>query len=324
MGRSNAMGGAEHGQAYTVEAVMTYRILAAVASLTFAASVQAAERVTVPGGTVTVELARAAPALDHEGLFAWVRNAAGSVAAFYGRFPVAETRLIVTPVAGSGVSGGRTWAEDGGLIRIRVGASSTAQDYANDWVLVHEMTHLALPSLPEEQEWLEEGLATYVESLARAQAGALSDEAVWAGFVRGMPNGLPEAGDRGLDHTHTWGRTSWGGALFCLLADLEIRRETGNRFGLQDALRGILESGNMETRSEVGPLLAIADRATGVAVLTTLYARMKDEPDTPDLDALWSRLGVVRAGRSVGFDDSAPEAALRRALTAPLPKSKSP
>jgi hypothetical protein len=278
---------------------------------------QAAERVTVPGGTITVELAREAPALDRGPLLDWVRHAAGAVAGFYGRFPVADTRVVVTPVAGRGVSGGRTWAEHGGLIRIRVGEASTPEDYSNDWVLVHEMTHLALPSLPAEQEWLEEGLATYVESLARAQAGGLSDEAVWSGFVRGMPNGLPAPGDRGLDHTHTWGRTYWGGALFCLLADLEIRRRTEGRRGLQDALRAILAAGNMETGSEIEPLLAIGDRAVGVPVLSELYGRMKDQPTPTDLEALWQRLGVERVGRTVRFIEDAPEAALRRAMTAP-------
>lgn len=291
--------------------------IAVLAAVAFAAPAQAADRIDVEGGGITIELTRAAPALDRGALLAWVRSAAGAVAAFYGRFPVAETRLVVSPVTGNGVSGGRTWAEAGGLIRIRVGEASTASDYAEDWELVHEMTHLALPSLPEDQAWLEEGLATYVESLARAQAGGLSDEAVWSGFVRGMPNGLPAAGDRGLDHTHTWGRTYWGGALFCLLADLEIRRETGNRHGLQDALRAILASGNMETESTIDAVLATGDRATGTAVLASFYGRMKDAPVATDLEALWSTLGVIRAGRSVRFDDAAPEAALRRSLTAP-------
>ena len=93
----------------------------------------------MPGGTIIVELAGNAPAMDHASLLAWVRNSTSAVAGFYGRFPVTETRLIVSPKAGRGVSGGRTWAEDGGLIRIRVGEASTPEDYANDWVLVHEM-----------------------------------------------------------------------------------------------------------------------------------------------------------------------------------------
>ena len=182
------------------------------------------------------------------------------------------------------------------------------------------MTHLALPSLPEDQEWLEEGLATYDEPLARAQAGRLSAEAVWSGMVKGMPNGLPQAGDHGLDNTHTWGRTYWGGALFCLLADLEIRRSTQNRFGLQDALRAILATGSMESESAVQPLLDVGDRAVGVPVLTELYRQMKDQP----APIVWVAGGVeiVREGDGVRFVEDAPEASIRRAITtAPAARS---
>ena len=277
---------------------------------------QAATRVAIPGGEIQVEFARESAGPDRAMVLAWVRSSAQAVEIYYGRFPVAHLRIVVTPASGRGVGGGRTWAGHGGLIRVRVGESTSESDLQNDWVLVHEMTHLALPSLPAAQEWLEEGLATYVEPLARAQAGQLSAEVVWSGMVNGMPNGLPQSGDRGLDRTHTWGRTYWGGALFCLLADLEIRRRTESRSGLQDALRAILATGNMETESEIEPLLAIGDRAVGVAVLSELYGRMKDQPIATDLEALWQRLGIERAGRSVRFIESAPEAALRRAITA--------
>src|SRR4051812_19219573 len=87
------------------------------------------------------------------------------------------------------------------------------------------------------------GAATYVEPVARARAGQLSAERVWAEFVRQMPNGLPGPKDRGLDYTSSWARTYWGGALFCLVADVEIRKRSDNRLGLQDALRAILENG---------------------------------------------------------------------------------
>jgi len=286
-------------------------------ALLCAAGAWGADSVSVPGATIAVEYARDPQSLDRTALLAWVRYSAEAVATYYGRFPVARIQLVVTPQAGRGIGGGRTWADAGGLIRIRVGKSTTPADFAADWVLVHEMTHLALPSLPDAQAWLEEGLATYVEPLARAQASRLSPEAVWAGYLRGMPNGLPAPGDQGLDRTHTWGRTYWGGALFCLLADLEIRRRTEGRRGLQDALRAILASGNMETSSGIVPLLAIGDRAVGVRVLAELYARFGNRPVSTDLGALWGRLGVVPAGRSVRFEDAAPEAAMRRAMTAP-------
>jgi predicted metalloprotease with PDZ domain len=186
-------------------------------------------------------------------------------------------------------------------------------------VLVHELTHLAFPSVPARHHWIEEGLASYVEPVARAQAGQLDPRTVWAELAAGLPQGLPRAGDRGLDHTPTWGRIYWGGALFALLSDVEIRRQTQNRLGLQDALRGILGAGNIELASPLESLLEIGDRATGTRVLGTLYTRMKDHGAPVELDALWGALGVQPEGRTVRFDDAAPLAATRQAITAPPP-----
>jgi hypothetical protein len=42
---------------------------------------------------------------------------------------------------------------------------------------------------------------------------------------------------------------------------------------------------------------------------------MKERPVTIDLEALWKQLGVVHRGRKVTFDDSAPLASIRKAIT---------
>src|SRR5262249_31092296 len=138
---------------------------------------------------------------------------------------------------------------------------------------------------------------------------------IWTDMVEGMPQGLPKAGDRGLDYTHTWGRTYWGGALFCLLADVEIRKETGNRMGLEAALRGILKSGgSIEVEWPMARALQTADRAVGVPVLERMYDKMKAAPVAPDLDQLWKDLGIKYDGSGVTFDDSAPLAAVRKSI----------
>jgi hypothetical protein len=165
---------------------------------------------------------------------------------------------------------------------------------------------------------MEEGLATYVEPIARAEIGELTDQQVWEGMLDGMPRGEPESGDRGLDHTHTWGRTYWGGALFCLMADVSIRRQTGNRKGLQDALRAIVNAGG--TIDNDWPLtraLAVGDRATGSTVLTDLYKKWSDTPVTVDLPDLWEELGVRQNGSDAEFNAKAPLAKVREAVTAP-------
>ena len=115
------------------------------------------------------------------------------------------------------------------MTRVRIGQHATQEDLKDDWTMTHELDHMAFPSLPDDQHWMEEGLATYVEPIARVETGELKPQQIWHDMVRDMHKGEPAEGDQGLDHTHTWGRTYWGGAMFCLVADVEIRRQTGNK-----------------------------------------------------------------------------------------------
>ena len=192
-------------------------------------------------------------------------------------------------------------------IRIAVGRAASETVLKNDWILVHEMTHLALPDVPRRSKWLLEGNATYVEPIARAQAGQLDPEEVWRWSVEGMPKGLPEPGDQGLDHTPTWGRTYWGGAMFWLLADVRIRERTHNRLGVQDALRAInRSSGGNTARWSVEQIMAAGDEATGTNVLSALYAEMKATPVSTDLQQLFAELGVGEHDHKIVLDDHAP------------------
>jgi hypothetical protein len=246
----------------------------------------------------------------------WVQSAAESVAVYYGHFPVPQLLIRIASFEGRGVRNGKTFGVRGGRITIRVGNETSPSDLASDWMLTHEMVHLAFPSVDETHHWIEEGIATYVEPIARIQAGHLKMEQMWLDLVRDMPQGLPQSGDHGLDHTHTWGRTYWGGAQFCLLADIEIRRLTNNAKGLEQALRGVLDAGG-DIRKEwnLEDALRTGDHAVGVNVLEPLYTRMKDKPVSVDLDALWTQLGVHSDGANVRFDDSTTLASIRRAIT---------
>jgi hypothetical protein len=196
-----------------------------------------------------------------------------------------------------------------------VGKEVDAAVLMNDWVLVHEMTHLALPDIGADHSWLAEGLAVYIEGVARVQAGNRTLEDVFAEEERSMPRGLPGPGDAGLDHDHSWGRIYWGGAMFCLLADVAIHQRTHNRHGLQDAMQAVLRaSGGLPTDWNINQVFATADAAVGVPVLSELYAQMKDQPFTPDLPALWRSLGIDATGETLRFNDQAPLAAIRKAI----------
>jgi hypothetical protein len=170
------------------------------------------------------------------------------------------------PVQATKSTGGR--GTGGASILFFLGTDLGMSQTRRSWELVHEMVHLGFPTMPRRHLWAEEGLATYVEPIARARAGDLSAEKVWADFVRGLPLGLPRQGDEGLDRTHTWARTYWGGAVFWLLADVEIRRRNGNRLGLETALRSLIaHGGSIAERWPLLRALELGDRAVGVAVL---------------------------------------------------------
>jgi hypothetical protein len=286
-----------------------------IAAPAYAAAPAAPTTLTVAGAVIHVDFepgefsGGAAPLLE------WVRRSANIVAGYYGRFPTPRLELQLQPQSGAGVQGGQTFGGRGAFMRVRTGREVTPAQLTADWVLVHEMTHLALPDTGSEHAWLSEGIATYVEGVARVQAGNRTETDVWAEELRSMPRGLPQAGDAGLDHTHTWGRTYWGGAMFCLLADVDIRERTHLRFGLQDALRAVVRaSGGLTSDWPIERVLRTGDAAVGTSSLEDLYARLKDSPVAPDLKELWARLGVTQDGATVRLSDEAPLAAVRHAI----------
>jgi hypothetical protein len=276
----------------------------------------ASTQLTVGNATINVSFAPGKPKLSHQMILQWVTTSAQAVAHYYQRFPVSRLRLTLTPEPDSaGVRFGTTIGGEIPHIKIWFGESTDESMLQTDWVMTHEMVHLAFPRVAEAHHWLEEGLATYVEPLARFGIDQLPQEKVWQDLVRGLPHGLPKTGDQGLDRTHTWGRTYWGGALFCLLAELEIRHRTVNQKGLQDALRAIVAAGGtMETTWPLTRALSAGDQAIGTPVLTELYERMKDKPVEVDLVDLWQRLGVEPQGGSLVFRNDAPLASVRQAI----------
>jgi len=270
----------------------------------------------IAGGEIEVTLPDEQMAVSKSQLMDWIKTAAGAVSEYYGHFPVPHLTLRVRAGAGSGIHHGVTYPRFGGLILITVGRDTPVDDLKTDWTLTHEMTHLAFPDMDDDHHWIEEGIATYVEPVARAQVGNMDVKEVWREFIRDMPKGQPAAGDEGLDNTHTWGRTYWGGALFCLLADVQIREHTRNRKGLQDALRGIRDQGGTINEDwEITKAFSIGDQATGTHVLQDLYHQMSDKPVTVDLDKLWAKLGLGMNNGEVQFNDKASEANIRQTIT---------
>jgi hypothetical protein len=268
------------------------------------------------GAAIRVVLPEHKVLAGEDALVEWITSAARAVVAYEGRFPVPNVTVRIATHGGRGVGRGTARFAGSPEIRISIGEDTEREDLRRDWVMTHEMIHLGFPSIGDPHCWMEEGLATYVEPIARAHIGACPADEAWGKLAVFLPKGLPKDGDQGLDVSVTGGRTYWGGAAFWLLADIEIHRHTHCRRGLGDVLRAIVAAGGTIGQIwDVDRVISVGDRAAGAPILRRLYVRMATSPDHVDLAALWRSLGVRHENGRVLLDDTAPLASVRRAIT---------
>jgi hypothetical protein len=255
-------------------------------------------------------------AVSQSELLDWVKNGAKAVNNYLGTFPVAHVTIDITAEDVGGQIQGTTYG--GRLIRMRIGPTAAAKDLADDWVLTHEMFHLAFPTMGQKHLWMNEGLSVYLEPIARTRIGILTAKEYWKELVEGLQNGQPEAGDKGLDQTHTWGRTYWGGTIFWFLIDLKIREQTHGKKSVDDVIKTILAAGGDGSVTwPMEKVLDMGDKASGTHAMHDVYNQLVPQAYSVDFGPIWKQLGVVYNNGNVTFDDKAPLAWLRKAITSP-------
>ena len=272
------------------------------------------QTLSVAGARVDLEVGLRGRPLPLESFETWVERAVTIVSEYFGRAPHPILAIgVVTGMPGAVRVG---FHNRGRGVTVMVGADVTPRALERDPILVHELCHAAFPYLARRHRWMREGLSTYLETTLRARADILEEAGVWRRFARGMPNGLTGPRDRGLDLTPTWGRTYWGGAMFWMVVDVELRRAGRS---LRDALRHIcLNGGDARELWTTARVCQVGDEGTSSTVLRDLYLRHARARTDVDLAALFAELGVSDAGGGeVALDDSAPLAEVRRAIAAP-------
>jgi hypothetical protein len=251
-----------------------------------------------------------------DALMRYIEDSVRAVSSFYQGFPVARAMVVVIPEsARSGVLFGKVLPESSPAIALLVGQHTKVADLDRDWILVHELYHLGFPSFQGEGKWLDEGLATYYEPIIRTRAGLRTEASLWEEFLDAMPQGLGAVGRDGLENAQSFRGIYWGGAIVSLLADVEIRRRSGGKQGLENGLLALLD--NDGHASEVWALqdaIGVVDRTVGAPVLGELAARYAARGHPLELDRLFSDLGVRRTPTGVKLDDTAPLAGVRRAI----------
>jgi hypothetical protein len=246
---------------------------------------------------------------------AWVQQSARAIATYFDGFSSPQTLIVVFPVRGAAIEFGRVVPGGGVTMILRAGVAEKARDLYGEWVLIHEMIHTAAPFVEGHGTWLMEGMATYIEPIIRSRVGWKNEDEVWREWLTNMPRGVSALAESGLSANSSHAGDYWGGALFLLLTDIEMRRASDNRYGLEDCLRAILKGGgNAATRTTVEAMIGACDKAVGGTTMRDLAQRYVYKATPVDLMALWRSLGVELVDGRMVYHDDAPLAAIRKVI----------
>src|SRR5262245_41874667 len=180
-----------------------------------------------------------------------------------------------------------------------------------------------MPAIAPEDAWLSEGFIQYYTEVLMGRAGLYDEHRAWqemvSGFARGRRDGTgaPLTDESaGMAMSHSYLRVYWAGAAIALLADVEIRRESRGERSLDDAMR---EVGRTFVGRNDGvsarEIVAHLDAWLGRPLFSRLSTQHLASREFPDVAETLAGLGVVvRGDRVTGFDEGAPDAALRRGI----------
>ncbi|MBC8006990.1 MAG: hypothetical protein H7X76_02970 [Prolixibacteraceae bacterium] len=283
--------------------------------------------VQVPGAVLHLALLDTQSPAHVVQLEQWIETTARNVTLLYGRFPVASLQVVVAPTPSG--RGPVPWAYvsrgGGPAVHLFINPARPAEEFARDWSLTHEMSHLFLPYVIARDAWLFEGLPTYLQNVLMARGEAVSVEEAWRRMQAGFRRGARTAPDLSLTRaTERMGRNGiyqrvyWAGAAMLLGADLQLRKQTGGRHSLGTALEQLSRCCASEQRRwSAQEIIVRLDDLTGTTVFSELVRTQFEGDNYPDYEAVMARAGVKFEGGRVEFDASAPWAAERDALMLP-------
>lgn len=285
------------------------------------------ERIDMPGGVLRLTILDDVGAGDRAKLRAWLDRVARAALSAYGRLPLAEVQVLMIPVGehGSAVMFGQSIRGQGNALELLIDPGRPASEFNDDWMAVHELSHLMHPYLGDRGAWLAEGLATYYQNVLRARSGLLTTAQAWDRLAEGFQRGAKAPGDETLEQvaqdmhrSHAFQRVYWAGAAYWLTVDRDLRRASAGAMNLETALarfRDCCLPAYREWQPE--DFVARLDALAGTRVFAARYREFAAMRTFPEWQKVYSDLGIRTGGEHLAFVAEAPDAAIREAIMTP-------
>ena len=303
----------------------SFFLLALIASAAGTANVT---QVEVAGATLQIEFKTPIDDEKAAELIVWIQATAENVSLTYGRFPNPAPKIIVIPSnrnpwgADSAVTFGRVTRNHGETVELFINPDRPIEEFYADWTATHEFSHLMLPLLSQRYRWISEGFATYYQNVLQSRAGHYTPEFAWQrlteGFERGRESNPDLSPNQAAEARVANARMKiyWSGAAIALLADIELRQRSGGEESLDTALGDLQRCCLPSYQRWSGPdLFRRLDSFLESPVFMPLYREYANEVGFPPTASVIDKLGVETTTTGVVFDDDAPLAAIRDAIS---------
>ncbi|MEO8039796.1 MAG: hypothetical protein ABI794_13585 [Betaproteobacteria bacterium] len=283
--------------------------------------------VEVPGAVLRLAVLDGSPPANTDAMQAWIRDAANSVAAINGRFPVPSPQVLVMPGARAQEPTPWAYVLRGGQAAAHffVNQRRPLRDYVEDWTAPHELSHLLLPYVSSSDAWLSEGMATYYQNVIRARSGAITPEDAWqrmhAGFRRAREQSVKgatlEQATARMFRDGGYMRVYWSGAALLLLGDVELRRRSDNRQSLDTVLAAFADCClDPDPEWTARKVFEKFDELSETDVFKTLFDSYVHSTSFPDLGETYAQLGLEALGGKLEMKSEAPLLSIRDAIMA--------
>ena len=247
-------------------------------------------------------------------LMSWLNSGLNALALAYGSLPLPETQLLIFPVGKNreAVPWGQAMRGGGDAVHLYVDETKSLLELNDDWVLVHELSHLLHPYMMGADGWLSEGIASYYQNVLRARSGLLTNIQAWekldAGFQRGEKQFTPGVrlyeNTRNLMRQRQYMRVYWSGAAIALIGDVKLRQASGGNMTLDKLLKEIAACCLPTTRRrwQAKDLILRFDEISGTQIFSQLYNDYVMHAEFPTLSDIYEDLGVQRTNSGLRFN----------------------
>lgn len=282
--------------------------------------------IEVPGAVLRVALLQTREPMNNDAIMEFVQATATDVSLAYGYFPNPSPQVLVVPISSSRSSSpvpfGRVIRDGGETVELFINPAQPQEDFLKDWTATHEFSHMMVPYLHSEYRWISEGLAQYYQNVLLTRAGAYEEQEAWqkiyAGLERGRqsrPELSPNAAASGSVRSARM-KVYWSGAALALMADVNLREQSGGEESLDTVLRDFQACCLPSRVAWTGPeFFQKLDSLASKPVFMPLYRRYADTAGFPDTSEYLRRLGVRVKDDDVSLRRRAELVEIRQAIT---------